>query len=267
MDLGLKGRVAAIMGGSAGIGKAIAAGLAAEGANLVLMARDEDNLKSAAKEITDQWPVEVLTQAADNTKSETIDAAAAAAAERFGTVNILVNNAGHRMRRMDRQILWEDEDWLSDVDAKTIGMLRTIRAFLPHLATDGSGRIVNISGLAGWVVWEGAMTHGLNNAAMQHVGTYLASDLAEAKITVNTVVPGFVGVEWRRELAKTIADKSSTTVDEYLDGYIKAKGILAGRWGEPEEIADLTVFLASDRAAYINGASVVIDGGMSVNLR
>lgn len=267
MDLGLKGRVAAIMGGSAGIGKAIAAGLAAEGANLVLMARDADNLNAAAEEITEQWPVEVLTQVADNAKSDTIDAAAAATAERFGTVNILVNNAGHRMRRMDRQILWEDEDWLSDVDVKTIGMLRTIRAFLPHLATDGSGRVINMGGLAGWVVWEGAMTHGLNNAAMQHVGKYLASDLASAKITVNTVVPGFVGVEWRRDLAKIIADKGSMTVDEYLDGYVKDKGILAGRWAEPEEVADLAVFLASDRASYINGASIVIDGGMSVNLR
>lgn len=267
MDLGLTGRVAAIMGGSAGIGKAIAAGLAAEGTNLVLLARDEDNLKGAAKEITDQWSVEVLTQAADSTRAEAVNAAAAAAAERFGTVNILVNSAGHRMRRPDRQILWEDEDWLSDVDVKTIGMLRTVRAFLPHLATDGSGRVINIAGLAGWVVWESAMTHGLNNAAMEHVGHYLASDLADANITVNTVVPGFVGVEWRRQLAQTIADKSSISVDEYLDGYTKGKGILAGRWGEPEEIADLAVFLASDRAAYINGASIVIDGGMSVNRR
>lgn len=267
MDLGLKGRVAAIMGGSAGIGKAIAAGLAAEGVNLVLMARDPDNLEGAANEITDRWPVEVLAQPADNTETETVDAAAAAAAERFGTVDILVNNAGHRMRRMDRQILWEDEDWMSDVDAKTIGMLRTIRAFLPHLATGGTGRVINISGLAGWMVWEGAMTHGLNNAAMQHVGRYLARDLAEANITVNTVVPGFVGVEWRRQLAKTIAERNSMTVDEYLDGYIKDKGILAGRWAEPEEVADLTVFLASDRAAYINGASIAIDGGMSVNPR
>ncbi len=267
MDLGLTGRVAAIMGGSAGIGKAIAAGLAAEGVNLVLMARDPDNLNAAAAEITDRWPVAVEVAAADNTKSDTIDAAAAAAAARFGTVDILVNNAGHRMRRMDRQILWDDDDWLSDVDAKTIGMLRTIRAFLPHLATGGTGRVINISGLAGWVVWEGAMTHGLNNAAMQHVGHYLARDLADAKITVNTVVPGFVGVEWRRELAEMIAEKSSTTVEEHLDEYVRGKGILAGRWAEPEEIADLAVFLASDRAAYINGANIVIDGGMSVNPR
>lgn len=267
MDLGLKGRVAAVMGGSAGIGKAIAAGLAAEGVNLVLMARDPDNLASAAQEITDQWPVEILVEPVDNTDSDTVNAAAAAAAAHFGTTHIVVNNAGHRMRRMDRQILWGDEDWMSDVDTKTIGMLRTIRAFLPHLPTDGTGRVINIGGMAGRLVWENALTHGLNNAAMEHVGHYLARDFADARITVNTVVPGIVAVEWRRDMAKMIAEKSSVSVDEYLDEYGKGKGILAGRWAEPEEVADLVVFLASDRAAYINGTSIVIDGGISVNAR
>lgn len=267
MELGLRGRVAAIMGGSAGIGKAIAAGLAAEGTNLVLMARDPDNLEGAAREITDRWPVEVLAQAADHTDKDSVDAAAAAAAERFGTVNILVNNAGHRMRRLDRQILWDDEDWLSDVNAKTFGMLRTIRAFLPHLATDGTGRIIIIGGMAGHTVWESAMTHGLNNAAMEHVGRYLTRDVADANITVNTIAPGLVGVEWRRDWAKAMAEKSAKSVDEFLEGYCRSKGILAGRWAEPEEVADAAVFLASDRAKYINGTSLIVDGGMSINPR
>lgn len=267
MELGLSGRVAAIMGGSAGIGKAIAAGLAAEGVSIVLMARDPENLERAAREIAETWSVDVLALPADNTDRSTVDAAAATAGERFGTVHILVNAAGHRMRRFDRQVLWDDEDWIADVDAKTIGMLRTVRAFLPLLPTDGTGRIVNIGGLAGWVVWESALTHGLNNSAMQHVGRYLARDLADAKITVNTVVPGFVAVEWRRALAETVAEQNSLTLDEWVSGYVGDKGILAGRWAEPEEIADLAVFLASDRAAYINGASIPIDGGMAVNPR
>ncbi len=267
MDLGLEGRTAAVMGGSTGIGRAIAAGLADEGVNLVLMARTLETLDEAAKEIESQATVDILTQPADTTDAESVNAAAAAAAERFGTLNILVFSAGHRMRRLDRQILWEDDDWIGDVDIKTIGMLRTVRAFLPHLATDGTGRIIIVGGLAGTIVWHGAMTHGLNNAAVEHVGRYLARDLADANITVNTLAPGLVGVEWRQEWARMMAEKDSKSVEEFLDDYTKSLGVLAGRWAEPEEVAHVAVFLASDRARYVNGASLVIAGGQSVNPR
>lgn len=267
MDLGLQGRVAAVMGASAGIGKAIALGLAAEGANLVLMSRNRGNLDQVAAEITEKWPVEVLVHPADATDATSIDAAASAAGKRFGTVNILVNSPGLRMRRFDRQILWSDEDWKQDVDIKAIGMLRTIRAFLPILATDGTGRIVNIGGMSGRSVWEGAVTHGLNNAAMEHVSRYLARDLAGSKINVNTVAPGLVGVEWRQEWAKTMAEKNSQSVDDFLGAYCTSKGILAGRWGTAEESADAAVFLASDRASYITGVTFVVDGGFSINPR
>jgi NAD(P)-dependent dehydrogenase (short-subunit alcohol dehydrogenase family) len=267
MDLGLKGRTAAVIGGSTGIGKAIAVGLAQEGVNLFLMARDQDNLEQAAKEIRERSAVEIETLSTDSTDRTSVDAAAAAAAKRFDTVHILVFSAGHRMRRLDRQILWEDEDWIADVDIKTFGMLRTVRAFLPHIVTDGTGRILIVGGMAGTIVWHGAMTHGLNNAAVEHIGRYLAADLAESGITVNTLVPGLVGVEWRQGWVQTMADKSSKGVDEFLADYTRSLGILAGRWAEPEEVAHVAVFLASDRARYVNGASLVIAGGQSVNAR
>ena len=178
MDLNLRGRAAVITGGSMGIGKAIAKGLAAEGVNLTLIARGQENLDKVAKEIRSQSSVEVLARSADITNTESVNAAAAATAEKFGTVHILVNSAGHRMRRFDRQIMWDDEDWQADIEAKTVGFLRVIRAFVPHLATDGTGRIINISGAAANLVWETAMTHGLNNAAIAHITGYLARDLA-----------------------------------------------------------------------------------------
>ena len=267
MDLGMQGRTAAVIGASTGIGKAIAAGLAEEGVNLFLMARDQENLDQAAKEIGERSAVEIATQSTDTTDRASVDAAAAAAAERFGTVHILVFSAGHRMRRLDRQILWEDADWMADVDIKTFGMLRSMRAFLPHIPTDGTGRVLIVGGLAGTIVWHGAMTHGLNNAAVEHVGRYLAADLADARITVNTLVPGLVGVEWRNGWAQTMAEKSSKDVDEFLADYSRSLGILAGRWAQPEEVAHVAVFLASDRAQYVNGASLVIAGGQSVNAR
>src|SRR5258708_19316398 len=178
MELGLKGRTAVITGGSMGIGKAVGKELAREGVNLVLLARGKENLDRVAREISSGNNVDVLAIPTNMADSASVDAAAAAAPARFGTIHILVNTAGNRMRRPDRQILWNDEDWLDDVNVKTIGMLPATRSFLPHFAKDGNGRIINIGGSAGSVEWEGAITHGLDNAAMVHCSHYLAHHLA-----------------------------------------------------------------------------------------
>ncbi len=267
METGLRGRTAVIAGGSTGIGKAAAKGLAAEGVNIVLLARGQENLEKAAAEITSASRVEVLTIPTDLKNAQAVNAAAEAAAKRFGTIHILINTMGNRMRKPGRQILWEDEEWLDDVNSKGIAMLRAIRAFLPHFAKDGSGRIINIAGSAGMVEWEGAMTHGLNNSAMLHVTTYLAHDLANDHITVNSVVPGLVCTEWREGWADMRAGQQGKSRAEFLADYCQQKGILAGRWAEMSEIADSVVFLASDRARYINGTRLVVDGGLSVNPR
>jgi 3-oxoacyl-[acyl-carrier protein] reductase len=267
METGLRGRTAVIAGGSMGIGKAAAKSLAAEGVNLVLLARGEKNLEKAASEITSISRVEVLPISTEMKDASSVNAAAAAAAERFGTIHILVNSAGNRMRKPGRQIVWEDEEWIDDVNSKSIAMLRAIRAFLPHFAKDGSGRIINIAGTAGILDWEGAMTHGLNNAAMLHLTTYQARDLASANITVNVVVPGLVRTEWREGWAEMRATQQGQSKDDFLANYCQNKGILMGRWAEMNEVADAIVFLASDRARYITGTRLVVDGGMSVNPR
>jgi 3-oxoacyl-[acyl-carrier protein] reductase len=267
MKTGLRGRTAVIAGGSTGIGKAAAKGLAAEGVNLVLLARGKESLEQAASDITSTSRVEVLTIPTDLKEAAATNAAAAAAAERFGTIHILVNTMGNRMRKPGRQILWEDEEWLDDVNSKSIAMLRAIRAFLPHFAKNGSGRIINIAGSAGMIEWEGALTHGLNNAAMLHATTYLARDLANDHITVNTIVPGLVRTEWREGWAEMRATQQGKSKEAFLADYCQHKGILAGRWAEMSEIADSVVFLASDRARYINGTRLIVDGGISVNPR
>jgi 3-oxoacyl-[acyl-carrier protein] reductase len=267
MELGLKGRTAVITGGSTGIGKAAARGLAVEGVNLVLLARGRENLDKAASEIASASGVEVLAIPTDMRDAHAVNAAAGRAAARFGTIHILINTAGNRMRRPDRQILWDDEEWLDDVNVKTIGMLRAIRAFLPHFPRDGSGRIITIGGSAGMMDWEGAMTHGLNNSAIMHISTYLAHDLATDKITVNTVVPGLVATEWRENWAEMKAAQLGKSRADFLADYCQQKGILAGRWAAMDEIADAVIFLASDRARYITGTRLVVDGGLSVNAR
>jgi NAD(P)-dependent dehydrogenase (short-subunit alcohol dehydrogenase family) len=211
--------------------------------------------------------VKVLTVSADITKANEVDAAASAAKETFGTVNIVINNAGGPMRRMDRQILWPDADWISDLDNKILGALRVTRAFLPLMPSDGSGRIINISGTASTIVWAPALTHGLNNAAMNQATGYLAQDLAGQNITVNTVVPGLVGTEGREVWAENMAKQQNVTKAEFVASFCKRMGILAGRWATMDEVADTVVFVASDRARYFNGAKIILDGGLNVNVR
>jgi NAD(P)-dependent dehydrogenase (short-subunit alcohol dehydrogenase family) len=267
MELGLKGRVAVVTGGSKGIGKAIAKGLAAEGVNLVLLARGKEQLDNAAEEIKSQSKVRVLAVPTDITSTPSVKAAADAAATEFGTVHIVVNNAGGPIRRMDRQINWPDTDWMDDVNLKTMGMLRTIQAFLPHIDRKGAGRIINISGASASLVWNPALTHGINNSAMNHVTGYLAQDLAADQITVNAVVPGLVGTEAREVWAENMGKQQNKTKAEFLAEYCRKMGILSGRWASMEEVADTVLFLASDRARYFTGAKIAIDGGISLNAR
>ena len=153
MDLQLKDKIAVVTGASKGIGRAIARALAREGVNLVLMARGMDALAATAADLSSQHGVKALPVSADITKTDAVKAAADAAKAEFGTVPIVVNNAGNPMRRMDRQILWPDTDWIGDLDGKLIGSLRVTQAFLPLMPGDGTGRIINISGTASTIVW------------------------------------------------------------------------------------------------------------------
>jgi 3-oxoacyl-[acyl-carrier protein] reductase len=267
VDLGLRGRTAVVTGASEGIGRAIAVGLAAEGVHLALLARSRERLDRVADEIESAGGRgDVLVLPTDVRDQAAVEAAAAAVATRFGRVDILVNDAGNRMRP-GRQIAWSDEEWLVDIDTKLVGMLRVTRAFDRLLPDDGAGRIVNVSGVAGSIVWETAMTHGINNAAMNHVTRYLASDLAPRRITVNAVIPGLIATDWRRAWAQESGERSGTSAEAFVEQVCRDKGILLGRWAEPEEVADVVVFVASARAGYLTGTSVVVDGGLTVNAR
>ena len=267
MDLGLKGRVALVTGASKGIGKNIARRLADEGVHLVLLARGKELLDAAAAEICNATGVRIVAIPTDMRELTQVEAAAQRARAEFGAVHILVNNAGGPIKRQERQITWPDADWADDINIKTLGMLRMTQALLPVMPTDGSGRIVNISGIAGASVLSSAMTHGLNNAAMNHVTKYLAKDLAASRITVNSVIPGLIATEWRESWAQAKATEGGATKQAWLDDTCHEWGIVSGRWGTMEEVSDVVVFLASDRASYVNGASIHVDGGYSINVR
>ncbi len=267
MNLGLRGRTALVTGASKGIGKAIALGLGQEGVQLVLLARTAALLEAAAEQIRAATGVAVMAVPTDVRDAAAVAAAVERAHTEFGLLHILVNNAGGPIKRSDRQILWPDSDWRDDVDTKTLGMLRVTQCMIPHMPTDGSGRIINISGVAGSSVLSSALTHGLNNAAMNHVTSYLAADLATARITVNAVIPGLIATEWRETWAENAAAQRKLSKQEFLDQICREWGIVAGRWGAMREVADAVVFLASDRAVYINGAKLTVDGGYAINVR
>jgi 3-oxoacyl-[acyl-carrier protein] reductase len=267
LELGLTGRAAVITGASEGIGRAVARGLASEGVGVALLARSRADLERVATEIRSaEGSGEVLVIPTDVRDAAAVDQSASTVRDRFGRVDILVNNAGNRMRP-GRQIAWTDDEWLLDIDTKLAGMLRVTRAFDPLLPSDGAGRIINISGVAGSIVWETALTHGINNAAMNQATRYLASDLAARHILVNAVIPGLIATDWRRGWADATAERAGTTADAFVKGVCRDKGVLLGRWAEPEEVADVVVFLASARAGYITGTTIVVDGGLTVNAR
>lgn len=267
MDLNLKGRIAVITGSSKGVGKGVARSLAAEGVNVVLVARGIEDLRRASEEIQDEFGVIALPLACDVTDTTSVQAAVSAVREGFGHVNILVNNAGAAIRRKDREITWDDSEWINQVQIKSIGALRMIREFLPLFPSDGTGRIINIAGSSGALAWMPALTYGFNNAALMHASGYLAADLAESRITVNAIVPGLIGTEWRETWAQGAAEEAGRSKEEWLSDFCRSKGIISGRWGSVEEIGDLATYIASDRGRYINGAKLAIDGGLTVNAR
>jgi NAD(P)-dependent dehydrogenase (short-subunit alcohol dehydrogenase family) len=267
MDLGLKNRVAVVTGASKGIGKNISLGLAREGVHQVMLARGKDELEKAAAEISKETGVRTLAIPTDLRDMESVKDACARAAAEFGAIHILVNNAGGPIKRSERQITWPDTDWVDDVNTKIIGMLRMIQTLLPSIPTDGSGRIINISGIAGSSVLSSALTHGLNNSAMNHVTTYLAKDLGPSRITVNSVIPGLIATEWRENWAENQAKLKGVTKQQFLDDICQEWGIVSGRWAAMEEVTDLVVYLASDRASYVNGARIPVDGGYTINVR
>src|ERR1700733_4394970 len=267
MDLGLKGRAALITGASKGIGKAIALGLAEEGVRVVLLARTDTTLQAAANEIRAATGASVLALPTDIRDAAAVATAVERAHAELGPLHILVNNAGGPIKRPERQIQWPDSDWRDDIDTKLLGMLRVTQSMIPHMPTDGTGRIINISGIAGSSVLTSALTHGLTNAAMNHATSYLAADLGVARITVNAVIPGLIATEWRESWAQSAGRQRGLSKQEFLEAICRDWGIVAGRWGTMREVADVVVFVASDRAAYINGAKLTVDGGYAINVR
>jgi NAD(P)-dependent dehydrogenase (short-subunit alcohol dehydrogenase family) len=257
VELGLGGKVALVTGGSEGIGHASARRLAGEGARVALCARRPDVLEDAARAIRDETGVEVLAVPADVTRPEEVERFVDAATDHFGRIDILFNNAGRSFARSFLDV--SDEDWQADFDLKFYGAVRASRLVIPRMRAAGGGRIVNLVTIGGKQPGPRSVPTSVSRAAGLALTKALSKELAPDRITVNAVCVGLIKSmqherTWRRE------GGAGTLDDWYAE---RGRAIPLGRVGEAEEVADLVAFLASDRAAYITGAAINIDGGTS----
>ncbi len=262
MDLGLTNKVAIITGGSDGIGKAAAHRMAAEGARVVIVARRPDVLEAAAKDIEAATRGVVLPVQGDVIESASASRVVNTTLDHFGRIDILVNNAGTSMAKHFEVV--SDEDWEGDFDLKVWGAVRFIKAVIPELRKVGGGRIINVTNLSGRTPGASSMPTSISRAAGIAITKGLSKDLAKDNILVNTVCIGLIkSGQNRRGYDRQIAANPNLTVEEFYAERAKARGIPLGRVGEAHEAGDVIAFLASDRASYLTGIAINIDGGTS----
>lgn len=261
MDLKLSGRKALITGGSRGIGFACARLLASEGVEVALVGRDTKSLERAAEEIGRQGGPTAVALAADLRESAEVDKAAAAALDKLGRIDILVNSAG------DAQggVFWElsDEDWIRSLELKFYATIRMMRAVIPAMRGRGYGRIVNIVGAAGRQPEAGFLPVAAANAALLAVTKGLADEVGKDGIVVTAVNPGLTRTDrYRRRLERKSAQsgRDLAAVTTEFETEAKARTPLC-RIGEAEDVAAWVAFLASDRASHFTGQSITVDGG------
>ena len=244
----LQGKVALVTGASRGIGRAIAVGLAAEGAHVAINYVSRPDAAVAVQEAIDALGREGLPVQADVAVAADVERMVAQVLDRFGQIDVLVNNATlHRGRRVHRL---PEGEWDAVIDSCLKGAYHCCQHVVPHMIERRSGRIINISSVVGLVGWPGDTAYGAAKAGLVGFTRSLAKEVAPYGITANVVMPGYV----RTDMTAALTPKN---VEQML------ALIPLGRAGEPEDVAEVVTFLAA-RAAYVTGAVYVVDGGMSL---
>lgn len=257
MDLGLKHRTAIVCAASSGLGYATAHELAAEGANVVICARGAERLEKARETIVAETKARVYAVAADLATTAGIDAVYSAATKAFGQVDILVNNTGGPPTGAFEKLPWEL--WQQHVDNLLRSTVEMTRRVLPGMRERKWGRVLNVTSITVKQPVDGLMLSNSLRAAVTGFARTLATEVAKDGVTVNCILPGFTRTERVEHLNAAVAEREGIAV-EAVQARTEAQ-IPMGRIGEPREFGATAAFLVSERASYITGQSVAVDGG------
>ncbi len=258
MDLELSGKTAIVSAGSKGLGKAIALGLAKEGARVAICSRSPDNLSQAAQEIQAVAEFEVLAVPVDVMKPDAIENFVNTIVQRQGKIDILVNNAGGPP--VGTFADFEDEDWENAFNLTFMSVVRFVRAVLPHMRKTDGGRIINVTSTSVKQPLENLLLSNSIRPAVIGLAKSLANELAADGILVNNICPGSIYTDRIKDNVAAQVKATGQSEESIMQEY-EAK-IPLSRLGKPVELADLAVFLASPRASYITGATLQVDGGL-----
>lgn len=257
MELGLNGKISIVTGGSKGIGRSTAMALAREGSDVAICARGMEDLEDAAAEIRAQTGRNVLAVRADMSDPGDINHLVSSTVAELGGVDILINNAVNSVAAPFMELA--DEDWLNHINVKVMGYVRCAREAIPHMIQRGGGRIINIGGMAARSANTITNSNGVTNSAVSNIAKNLSDQVAQDGILVNCIHPGTTRTPRQDMVLERQARDANVSIEEAERRAVA--GIPIGRMVEPEDIADLVLFLVSDRASAITGQTIAVEGG------
>jgi 3-oxoacyl-[acyl-carrier protein] reductase len=258
MDLGLKNRVALLAASSQGLGLATAEAFAAEGCRVAVCARNRQTLEAAAEKIRKQYSADVFAEAFDVGDPASVSQFVAAVASKFGSVDICVTNAGGPPAK--GFLAATLDDWQRAIELNFLSTVYFAREVIPHMQRKHWGRIITITSITTKQPVADLVLSNAVRAAVVGLVKSLANEFGQDGILVNNVGPGFTATDRLKELAKARSSASGRPEQEILDAW--AADAPLQRLGEPRELADTVVWLASERASYVTGQTVLVDGGM-----
>lgn len=258
MDLGLKNKTALVLASSKGLGKATAMKLAEEGANVMIASRNESELQKTAQEISEKTQANVHYKVCNVMDNEQIIELVHETATKFHTIDILVNNSGGPPAGNFDD--FSDKDWINAFELTLLSVIRTIRAVLPYMRKQKSGRIVNIASSSFKQPLDNLTLSNTFRTAIMGLAKSLSQELAKDNILINTVGPGKIATDRLKELDRLRAEREGLTIEEVISR--SESQIPLGRYGTPEEFANVIAFLCSEANTYVTGQAILVDGGL-----